>query len=309
MIEIRPVAFESLLGIGSIDLLICSLGMEFRATSLSQRLKDVPIKRKVCVKLLEEVNTKELSCFLELGFTFVNPRDLRSEIENSAGDTIVVDYSVMMKSLYADIIKQFSNSPVLRKSRFLFSYTKSIFEEPADSYMQVKNIEQVLLTPGKSVESKKTKLLIGLGYERLSAVGVVEVLEINYDDVLVFVNKESDDSPHYLRCLEVNKDFLELLDPKHIFEVNFYNFNQTSTTLNSIVYGLGRDGYDVILAPMTMKMFSLISMVVSLRHDNARFYNVTSVHKKPFYKKFPDTDSLPIVYELYTDLEGVEPII
>jgi len=299
MIEILNSSIENIKKDTQYDLIIVALGFENRASYLANSLKDIRINKKICISLVDSPNVIERNNLSELGYEF-HKRDKLVNIFNQEYSSIIVDYSVMMKSLYAEILELLINSNSTKKNNTVFfSYSHGLFEHAIKSEIYVNEIKPILLTDEKLLSNyNKTKLIISLGYERLSAVGLIENLQIDYDDVIVFINKENDSSEHYKECIELNSNLLSLLNRDQIFEVDFFDFNQISSILETIVFNLERNGYSAIIAPMSVKTFSFYSMVLSLNYNNTRFYNVTSESKEKSYQKFPDTSKKPLVYKL-----------
>lgn len=300
MIDLENITFESLKEIRKFDLFVCAVGFEERASYLATKLKSIDFNRRVCIKLVPEPNIYQMQILKDLDFEFIHKRDLEVILSEMTNQNILVDYSVMMKSLYADMLFQFYiKGKNNKKGTIYFSYTKSVFESALSLSLHIERTQPLLLTDSKYLNNYTKKiLLLGLGYERYSAIGLIENLQIDYENVLVFINKEENNSRHYKECMDVNRDFLSLLKRDQIFEVNFFNFKELSTTVESIVFSLYRKGCSIIVAPMSVKSFSLYIMILSMKYDNMIFYNVTSESNEKSYLKKPDDTRLPIVYRV-----------
>jgi hypothetical protein len=299
MINIEQLEFQDILNLSSIDLLLTAVGYESRASHLSTLLNSKKINQKHCLQLVVDCNLKEKSKFAELGFKFSGANELNKILEGERNSkNIVIDYSVMNKSIYAEIIRLISKSDNFQNTNLYFSYTQSIYETIDKGDTQISTIKRILTTDDKLMTVPKNgyKLIISLGHERLSAIGIIENLEISYDDVYVLINKENSEAPYYKECMLSNKDFLSLLKPHQIIEINFFNFSQTISVLDSIYYKLSLDETQIILAPMSVKSFSLLSMIHSLRYPNVFFYNVTSIITRSAGKKKADTSIPPLIY-------------
>ncbi|MGK7390816.1 MAG: hypothetical protein ACNS60_10700 [Candidatus Cyclobacteriaceae bacterium M2_1C_046] len=301
-LNIDQIPFKEIENIVKIDLFIIALGHEHRASHLAQILIKKEIRLKYCVQLVENVNKNEKETIEKLGFIIIKRSQLNEIILQNELKYILIDFSVMMKSLYSEILVLFSSSEKMKSSVLLCSYTHALFEEVVGKSHYVESIKPILLTDNKLMDDIfKTKLILSLGYERLSAIGVIENLEIDYDDVIVLINKSNDNQQHYQECMKINKEFLELLNPSQIIELNFFNFNQLTSITDSILYRLKQQKFKVIIAPLSVKTFSLYAMVQSLKYENVIFYNVTSINKEPHYKKIPNKMIEPLVYSITRD--------
>ncbi|WP_108802175.1 hypothetical protein [Aquimarina sp. Aq107] len=297
--DVQQKTIEDIKSLELIDHLIVSIGYEQRASHLATILneKDIKIGKKYCFTLVENNENSEYFKLEDYGFNFYKTDDLEYILKDLKG-VIVVDYSVMMKSLYARILKLLANSDN-QYSNVYFSYTNSLFESYIDINSPAITNKQILLTEDKILDRyKKRKLLISLGYERLSAIGIIEELEFNYEDIYVFINNHN--KKYYLECKQQNKILLSNLGKNQIMEFDFFNFNQTVTILDSILNNLESKDCQVILAPMSVKTFSLLSMIHSLNYSNVILYNTSSRNsdqgKK--YSKKADFDKKPLVYKI-----------
>ncbi len=299
IIDIENSSLDEIKDSKGFDLFLCALGFENRASAFANSISNLKVDKKVCLQLVREPNEVEKEKLANLGIEILEVEELKSIIKSSY-DRIVVDYSVMMKSLYSEIIQiVISQSKRVKPCKLFFSYTHSLFEKSIINQIYVNQIKPLLLTDTKYLDNyTEKKLIIGLGYERLSAIGLVENLQIDYEDVLVFINQTTKNSQHYNECIEVNKEFLSLLKNDQIFRINFFDFNQLRSTMESICFSLNRKGISIIIAPMSVKTFSLYSMVLSLNYDNMKFYNVTSKNETRTYEKHPDTSKVPTVYQI-----------
>lgn len=305
-LDIKQLDFGEIKLLPPIDLFIIGLGYEHRASFLATQLKNV--NERYCIELVEDVNQEERLKIANLGFQFIQRDDLKRIFQNEF-KIALIDFSVMMKSLYAEILTLYNNSES-RQLKLYFSYTHAMFENATDKSYYVESIKPILLTDEKlMIDIPRTKLIISLGYEKLSAIGVIENLEIDYHDVIILINKTDTNSEHYQECIKVNQEFLEQLDPSQIIEFNFYNFNQLSSILDSILFRLQKQNYRVIISPLSVKTFSLYAMVQSTKYDNVIFYNVTSINSEPNYKKDYNEDQDPLVYTISKDESPIHKII
>jgi hypothetical protein len=299
MLEIKEVKIENILKISNLGLLICALGYENRASFFAKLICQnvINIKCKICVLLVEDYNQNEYKSFSDLGFKFINQNELHSFIIEYSETENLVDYSVMMKALYSKIIKQI-NKPEFENKNFIFSYTPAKFENTESGHKNVAEIYPIFFKDNFIIHNNIENILIlSLGYERNSAIGIVENLEISYNNVFVLINKDSENSEHYLKCIEHNEDFLELFPKKNIFEINFFNLNEVLSYMNSIILSESNKSKQIIIAPLGVKTFSLLSMVLCNHYNNVIFYNVTSNSNKN-YNKNPDVDKELYIYKM-----------
>lgn len=297
--RIEETSVDAIRSLGYLDLMIVALGQESRASFLASKLSGIKIREKLCILLTSEVNEREKDALSALGFSTINIEEFKATFDISKYTSILVDYSVMMKSLYAWILDKVTYYETKRNCLVYFSYTHAEFEEWEGSKQSVNRVELLFSNRKKKIARKDDNLLVlSLGYERLSAIGVIEYLEVDYENVIVFINKESESSPYYRDCLRHNENFLRLLRPNQIFELNFEDHSYIRNVIHSIVTNALNDNRTVIIAPIGMKLFSFQSMIIALEYSNVVFYNVSSKKNSKLMKKAPNLSRLPVIYQV-----------
>src|SRR5688500_16953772 len=132
MNKIENISFGELIKIHSFDVFIAAVGQETRAPYLSKLLKHNKFIKKYCVKVIENPDVRIIDSFISLGFNILNNYD--DLISNISGDhnlkKVLIDYSVMNKYIYANLINFFHNAIAIRKCELYFSYTLAKYEKP-----------------------------------------------------------------------------------------------------------------------------------------------------------------------------------
>ncbi|HEX8281897.1 MAG TPA: hypothetical protein VF588_00860 [Pyrinomonadaceae bacterium] len=105
-------------------------------------------------------------------------------------------------------------------------------------------------------------VIIGLGYERDKAVGIVEYIEPG--EVWAFMPYGVDER-YDAEVKRANKAFFEVLPTDHIVNYSVNRPFECFTDLESLIYGISRVGRPILI-PFGPKIFSLCCLLISILH-------------------------------------------
>lgn len=189
---------------------------------------------------------------------------------NQAEFNIYIDYSCMTKPWYYSIINYLANTKLdAQLVNAYFSYTPSIYSEPLPPKQNTK-IEPL---PGnyKISNHKPKALIVCLGYEQNKAQGIIDQLDPNL--TYIFYTDPALDSRFVKQVENNNKDILNLVPDSHIIKYPFSDILQLERELTSLYYLL-RNDYNIIIAPLGPKPFTLVSMVLSVIYKEIEIWRV-----------------------------------
>lgn len=288
------------------DVLIVASGYESRSTTLGSKIYS-KCKKCCAIGFAEHVNhpqrIKNDNLFQEMGFRpFIAKEgsfeDIMHVLDTILGDlihqdnlSVVVDYSCMTKVWYATILNYFLNKhSKLNKLEVVFSYSPSQFSTPKmpmpNRYMgPIPGIFRV------SASYKPTALILGLGYEKETAKGLMEYLDPQL--TYAFYASPAYDN-RFSEIVEANnKKLLKALGRDFTYTHSLASVKSTDSLLTSLCLSL-RDDYRVILAPLGPKPFALLCLLVATKYPDIDVWRVSSGHSGNIYDRLPlDVD--PIV--------------
>ncbi|MDC6362558.1 MULTISPECIES: hypothetical protein [Flavobacteriaceae] len=284
------------------DLIIASSGYESRATCLVEKLKNQSKSRKIYIGFKERKEEKQRKIndgkFLELGFVKHdieagegNFEDIIGILDNIFTDflkrkelNVFVDYSCMTKVWYSTIINYFSfKHSVLESLQISFGYTPAKYSKPKEpmpnQYMgPIPGVYRI------SASNKPIVLVIGLGYEKYRAKGLVE--HIDPEKTFVFYSKPAFDEKYVTDIEQNNSDLLVNLDSQNIHCHPVNDLISTESQLTSLYHAL-RDDYKIILAPQGPKPFALLCILLAHRYPDIDIWRVSAGGSRKVYDREP----------------------
>jgi hypothetical protein len=191
---------------------------------------------------------------------------------NSNPTRILVDYSSMTRTWYAAIIESILTSETNHQIECVFSYSVSEFTAPRyrSSNASVGPIPHFC---SLGAPDKPSALMIGLGYEEERALGLVEYLDPAY--TCAFYTDPAIDQRFRDAVLANNEAFLTKLPRERLYPYPVADLQRTGDMLNSVCRALLED-YRVILAPLGMKPFSLLCLLLATKLPEADVWRVTA---------------------------------
>lgn len=267
------------------DLMLAASGFESRATHAYTKtsIDGKPERVAFCFQDRSNAQREDNDRFFDRNsFTLIDAQGshcskifnaVRSRIESTQGARIriFVDYSSMTRAWYAAVLKGVTAVRNKKSIECYFCYSPAKFVPPSET---TPNTEVGPLPGfcGLETPDRPTALIVGLGYERDRALGLVE-----YVDPATCFGLITDPpiDPKYLNVvLENNSAFLDCIQTQ-LIRHPLNDLQLMSSVLLSLYSGL-RDDYRLILAPLGVKPFSLICLLLSLRFGDVDVWRVTS---------------------------------
>lgn len=268
------------------DLAIAASGFEKRATNCFERVPNESLDRKVVLGFDDRINAQRTDNdrFFDLrGFSAyrVSGNDgatvgkiILEEIEACEGENcrILIDYSSMTRSWYAGIIDILRSVKSKKRIDCFFAYSPARFQAPV-SVGPNQYAGPLTGFAGFDSTDRPTALVIGLGYDRDRALGLMQYVDPAACFALIA------DPPlerEYLDCLhQSNSSFLKLIPPDRQIRHPLADLQRTSHVLLSLVWGLS-DDFRVILAPLGVKPLSLMCLLLALRYPELDVWRVSA---------------------------------
>jgi hypothetical protein len=309
----EQVSYENALN-QQYDIFIAASGYESRATHLAKN-----VHKRCCNKFViafqEHKEHKQRiqndNIFNNFGFIAYEAREgkyeeiiylldqILSTLLFEKAVSVLVDYSCMTKVWYATIINYFMNKySEIEKLNVTFSYSPSSFSAPMppmpNKYMgPIPGIYRV------STSSKPTALILGLGYEKDAAKGIVEYLDpkVTY----AFYSKPALDARFEGIVEENNDSLIRSLGVENIFTHPINDLKTTDSLLSSLCVNL-RKTHRVILAPLGPKPFALMCFLVATKYLDIDVWRVSSGASGNIYDRLP-ADVNPIICKITFEQE------
>lgn len=256
--------------------IVKSIGLCFNSTFLSKNSQDEITYTEIqSHEKIKELLNKELSLL------------------NEAEINIAIDYSCMTKPWYYTIIIYLQQKKLSFKSiNCYFIYTPSKFSEP----LEPKPNTEIGPLPGKYIvpTDKPKALLVGLGYEKNKAEGIIDHLDPKIFYLLY--SKPALDNKFVQKIEENNIDLLKTNKDK-VVVFPLEDLVALEKELTSL-YFLLREEYNIVIAPLGPKPFALISMILSVRYKDIDIWRVGSGSDINEYNREPIGDGQFIISKI-----------
>ena len=183
----------------------------------------------------------------------------------------------MTRSWYAGALEALGSVQNKKRVECVFSYSPAKFTSPREA------TPNSLVGPlpgfcGLDVPDKPSALIIGLGYERDRALGLFQYVDpaiafAFYTDPVL--------DPQFRDVVKANNTtLLNILPKENIYTHPLSDLQRTGDLLLSLCSAL-RDDYRIILAPLGVKPFSLICLLLASRFRNIDVWRVSPGTKSP----------------------------
>lgn len=268
------------------DIFLAASGFESRATNAMRFIALAAVKSKVAFGFEDRRNDQRDDndrLFKSKGVTILEfhgntcsqiadcVQQLISAVERST-IRIFVDYSSMTRSWYAGIISAIRSISSRVRIECYFGYSPAIFE-PAQPTAPNESVSPIPGFGSLDAMDRPTALIVGLGYEKDRAIGLLEYLD---PAVCFALMTDPVIDPGYQRSLMTNNhSFLAAIGRGNLFTHPLDDLQRTSQLLLSLVWGL-KDDYRVILAPLGVKPFSLLCLLLAMKDPDLDVWRVTS---------------------------------
>jgi hypothetical protein len=207
---------------------------------------------------------------------------------------ILVDISTMSSLMYASILKYFNKCNEYDEVNIYFSYTQAIFSKPTSKKSLKFNNPINILNNIESTD-KKIALIIGLGYDKDKALGLYEYFQSDLNDMFLFITSNNE----YSEDVKSNNDeLIKAIDENNIIYYDIENIPYLTSNLNSLVNFLSNMNYRIAIVPTGPKVFSLVSLIVSMYNSNVSVYRSSSGESSEISDKFPDKNKEVIITQV-----------
>jgi hypothetical protein len=268
------------------DIFVGASGYESRATHAISRIPTRDIPAKVAFGFEDRITPQREDndkAFDRLGVRIVSAKgdlvtpirdEVRGLITDCKGETprLFVDYASMTRCWYAGIIEAIRGLETKERVECMFSYSPAIFSEPAETAPN----SVVGPIPGfcsLDVPDKPSALVIGLGYERERALGLLEYIDPAV--AFAFYTDPALDSKFRDAVLANNAGLLRSLPKDRLYPHPLNDLQRTGNVLLSLCGGL-REDYRIVLAPLGVKPFSLLCLLLAARFRDLDVWRVSA---------------------------------
>lgn len=261
-------------------------GYETRATHLLRSLDPSRIRTKIAFGFRDRITSEREDNDRVLKRAGIPVRDALGdsgdEIEHLTRDAvsstsddptaIIVDYSSMTRIWYAAILDAILKIQNKRTLEVFFSYSPAVFSEPHNA-LPNDSVGPIRGFCGLDDPNKPSALVIGLGYERDRALALLEYVDpaVCY----LFYTDPAFDSRYRDAVVSNNADLIAAIPPERIYRHPFHDMQHTGNLMLSLYQGL-RDEHRVIFAPLGIKPFSLLSLLLGAHYQDIDVWRVTS---------------------------------
>lgn len=306
-LRIKQVEILEIISKIEFDIVICSSGYESRASFLAKTISKKDIKLKYVLAFNDQKNIlsrkKNDIKFSEFGYTFIeNQKDgdefirlILPVISNLSKDkmvNILVDYSSMTRTWFASIVNSFQYLP--NNIKIYFSYSAAKFSIPTQNISPSIKFEPIPGFNHLSIPDKPTALIIGLGYEKDRAAGLIEYFDA--DQVFLF---HTDNIVYKDYINHANANLIKQVSTDNIIPYPMYDIVYTHTILTNLCRVLA-DNYRIILAPCGPKPFSILSFIIGIQLGFIDIWRISGENDPIRENRLPSGETIIFSLEKYS---------
>ncbi|TQI71434.1 hypothetical protein JM79_2367 [Gramella sp. Hel_I_59] len=306
--------FEKLENINKIDLFIGASGFENRATFQANKFRSI-IKNGLVICFDHYKNSKNRikndTRYKQLGFEFYLAEEHENEtlflnkislavekvISENDDPVIYLDYSSMSRNWYSYIIYSIFHIDKKNKAKILFGYSHAehVNEKPDQSPNRI--VEPLYGYCNFGIPTKPTSLVIGLGNEPNKVFGLKEYFDaIPY----IFHTDQSYNSNYYTEAKQILKTILTQVAEKNVYEYPIMDLEYTYFLMDNLCTQLIKENR-VILAPCGPKPFTLLCLLLALKHeDMLEVWRISAGKEIPMNDRKP-TGEITILELIFPD--------
>ena len=285
------------------DIFIVAAGYESRSVSLVENY-EVKAENKIAFayckyenKSAREKNNKILQ---NHGFSFITlpghesasiGKEILTLLENlkKKNISILIDYSCMTKSWYSSMINIFlTETEDERNLDVYFSYTSALFSR-LKKFSFTPNFKSVSIGVNIIDPGKPTALIVGLGIEKGIADGFIKKLKP--DLIYLMCADPYPDDAYIHKVLQNNQDLINRIDIGNLLNYPLNDLNRITDILTVTALKL-RLKYNVVIASLGPKIFSLISFLLASRCPDVNVWRMESGHGNGFVDRLAITEPL-----------------
>ena len=285
--------------IQDIDVIICASGYESRASFLADSLGTNAVKFKYVLSFKDQkdipTRIKNDKIFRSHGYQFIeNEKDnydfirtllpLINNITKENSINILIDYSSMTRTWFAAIVNSFHH--FTKNVKLIFSYSVAKFSEPNPSYSPSIKFDPIPGFNNLSIPDKPTALIIGLGYEKDRAAGLIEYFDA--DEVFAFVTDNLKYKPFLYAA---NKTLLKQIKPDNIIPYPMNDIMFTYKILTNLCLDLASN-YRIIITPSGPKPFSLLSFICGIQLRFIDIWRVSGINDPKKENREPSGETI-----------------
>jgi hypothetical protein len=287
-----------------LDLFVCAMGFESRATAVFNR-GFIFSARKVAFGFNSRKSLafeENLKFFVGRGFEHAELSDLEfrglfnrylEELRAIEGRPVKIGVDISCFNRYrlsaiVDGVRRFDSKVDSVDVEFFYTlanYSPPSSSRPANVHVGPVSKEFAGWTPSPSLPPAA---IVGLGYEQDKALGALEHLQIPH--VIAFLPNSS--IPEYLSDVRAaNSSLLSRLDPTSILRYRVEDPVATYIAIESLISGLKSD-FNAILLPFGPKIFFMCAVLAACRHDEAAIWRVSAGSAEEAVDRTPSSVSV-----------------
>jgi hypothetical protein len=211
---------------------------------------------------------------------------------------LLIDYSCMPKKWYAVIMDNITRDNFKSKKINLYlAYTPKIFE-PEKKMAGTDFFGPIIEARHRLTKKKPVTVMAGL--DNHSHLLHKALSEVNPRNLLAFVPVSRTDRAYTEAVAENNKSLLSKLDPTQIFRYDMYDPNAMNSLLTSCCLD-HRMNHEVMIIPQGPKVFSMISLLISIRYPDVKLWEIIGKNRNAVQGKGLPSNNPIIVKASFLD--------
>jgi hypothetical protein len=198
--------------------------------------------------------------------------DALAEIQ---GDVVrvVIDYSSMTRAWSWSLLNLLHRLSQHREIRATLVYSPAQYSPPPTPTVITKFGPIEGLMGALEPPERPIGLVIGLGYERDRALGVVEYIDPAV--TWAFQTAEGKLAEFAGAVAAANRELMAIIGKESVFRYRLDDFVGTAAAVNSLLQG-ATENYRVIVAPLGPKPFAIVAYLLSLSYPGVDVWRVSS---------------------------------
>jgi hypothetical protein len=296
---LNPIDISYVINHMDIDMIVCASGYEKRSSYLARKISSKHIKRKIVLSFSDQkhiqTRIKNDSLFSNMNFLFIESDKDSSEfiikiinsineIEKDGTINLLVDYSSMTRAWIATFVN--SIRFINKKIKILFSYTLAKFKTPSPLLSPAIGFYPIPGFNNLSIPDKPTALIIGLGYEKNRAAGLIEYFDA--EQIFLF---HTDNEEYKNHIISANKSIIKQVSNENIIPYPIMDIAFTHTILYNLCLELS-EHYRIIIAPCGPKPFSIISFITGIQLGYVDIWRISGENDPQKENRVPSDQTL-----------------
>jgi hypothetical protein len=175
-----------------------------------------------------------------------------------------VDYSSMTRNMYGNILTVINNITIDKTIHVTFAYSHAKYSPTVDNEVLNRFVEPIYGYCNLSIPSKPTALIICLGNEKNRVYGLQEYFDAA---TFLFYSDSSYNSEFSEEVERVNYEILSNTNVDDVVRFPIHDLGYTNYLLENLCQVLLKK-YRVVIAPCGPKVFTLLSMINSIKYES-----------------------------------------